>query len=36
MCASVQPGKTIVYFPQGLKAIYGNKMAWAYMGGFLV
>lgn len=34
--APLQPRRTILYFPKGLQHVYGNQMAWAYMGGFLV
>ncbi|EFN53345.1 hypothetical protein CHLNCDRAFT_137073 [Chlorella variabilis] len=27
--------KTVLYFPRALQHVYGNLMAWSYMGGFL-
>ena len=30
-----QPGKTTLYFPQPLSAVYGNSMPWSYAGGYL-
>lgn len=31
----LQVDTTTLYFPQSLQSLYGNKMAWSYMGGFL-
>ena len=33
--ALLQVNNTILYFPKGLKRIYGSLMEWAFMGGFL-
>lgn len=30
-----QVDKTVLYFPRALQHVYGNLMAWSYMGGFL-
>ena len=31
----LQPGKTVLYMPQGLRAVYGEARAWAFGGGFV-
>ena len=33
--ACLQVDTTTIYFPKSLQSLYGNKMAWSYMGGFL-
>jgi hypothetical protein len=33
--ACLQVDTTTLYFPRSLQSVYGNKMAWSYMGGFL-
>jgi hypothetical protein len=30
-----QVDRTVLYFPKPLQHVYGNLMAWSYMGGFL-
>lgn len=30
-----QVDRTVLFFPRSLSSIYGNAMAWSYMGGFL-
>ena len=32
---AAQVDRTVLYFPKPLSSVYGNQMAWSYMGGFL-
>lgn len=33
---SLQQGKTRLYFPKGLQAVYGRKEVWGTSGGFIM
>jgi hypothetical protein len=36
LSCDLQKNQTTLYYPKGLSQVFGNQMAWAYMGGFLM